>query len=145
MQSFAFVKLQLIVAAALALSVSLVVDLMFRSPAEELDLLEERWSEADNLAAAMVERMDTARVPVEIVQDKRRITIDRESNQDAFELLEDVQLRGEQIVQKTVDRKDNDAKLVLRLREEDREWSIFADLTHKPDGWLVRKLRIHRS
>lgn len=118
---------------------------MFRSPAEELALLEEHWSESDNLAAAMVERIDTARVPVEIVQGQSRITIDRESNRDAFELLEDVQLAGDRIVQKSVDRKDDEAKLVLRVLDENEELSIFADLTHKPDGWLLRKIRIHRS
>lgn len=138
-------KLRFLIFASLALFVSLVVDLMFRSPAEELALLEEHWSESDNLAAAMVERIDTARVPVEIVQGQSRITIDRESNRDAFELLEDVQLAGDRIVQKSVDRKDDEAKLVLRVLDENEELSIFADLTHKPDGWLLRKIRIHRS
>ncbi len=138
-------KLRLFIATGLLLSMGMVADLMFRTPSEELDLLEENWSETDNLAAAIVERIDTARVPVEIVQGKSRVTIDRDSNRDAFELLEDVQVRGETIVQKTVDRKDDAAKLVLRLQDNDREWSIFADLTHKPDGWLVRKIRIHQS
>ena len=138
-------KLRLLIAAGLLLSMGMVTDLLFRTPSEELELLEENWSETDNLAAAIVERIDTARVPVEIVQGRSRVTIDRDSNRDAFELLEDVQVRGETIVQKTVDRKDDAAKLVLRLQDNDREWSIFADLTHKPDGWLVRKIRIHQS
>lgn len=138
-------KLRLLVATGLLLSMGMVTDLMFRTPAEELDLLDERWSESDNLAAAIVERIDTARVPVEIVQGQSRVTIDRDSNRDAFELLEDVQMRGEHIVQKTINRKEDSAKLVLRLQDEDREWSVFADLTHKPDGWLVRKIRIHQS
>ena len=143
--SLSGMKLRVLALALVMTGIWVTADLLVRSPVEQLEQLEDVWAEADNLTAAIAERIDPARVPVEVVRDGRRITVDRESNIDVFELLEDVDLEGRNIVQRTLDRSKDEAKVVLRIQQDAAEWSIFTDLTHRPDGWLVRKIRIHQS